>query len=62
MILKYYEKRAAQAGVKVSPLEQMKVLGIGHVDYDPFPQGGTYLFTVNRVPSDLPEYIEHLTR
>lgn len=62
MILKYYEKKAADAGVKISPLEQMKVLGIIHTDYDPFPQGGTYLFTVNRVPNDLPDYIEPLSR
>tara|TARA_Y100001934_G_C12072013_1_gene640530 strand:- start:466 stop:654 length:189 start_codon:yes stop_codon:yes gene_type:complete len=62
MILKYYEKRATEAGVKISPLGQMKVLGIRHTDYDPFPQGGTYLFTVNCVPNDLPDYIELLSR
>tara|TARA_R110000751_G_scaffold229138_2_gene330691 strand:- start:468 stop:656 length:189 start_codon:yes stop_codon:yes gene_type:complete len=62
MILKYYEKRAIEAGVNISPLEQMKVLAITHTGYDPFPQGGTYLFTVNHVPDDLPDYIEPLSR
>lgn len=62
MRIRYNLAKAAAEGIRLTPLEQMEVLGIEYRDYDQSSQKGTFIFTVDNPPLNLPVYIENLSR